>query len=487
MSDSNSRPIDLNKIDDDMLRRFSACVGERHCLTDAGDIGPYCTELRDKFRGSCRLVLKPGTVREVSAIMSLAHEAHIGVVPQGGNTGLVGGQIPDLSGNQIILSTERLRNIRAVDADSNVMVVEAGVVLDRIHEAADEINRLFPLSLGSQGSCQIGGNLSSNAGGTAVLAYGNARDLVLGLEVVLPDGRIWNGLRSLRKDNTGYDLKHLFMGAEGTLGIITATSLKLFPKPRDRQVAFAGLKDPHQALRLFNLARDHAGFMLTGFEIMPRMGMEFVTRHLPGARDPLSEAHNWYCLIEVSIGSDAVDGRALIEEIFSEAFEAGHVEDAVLAGSEKQAEDFWALRHGMSEVQRAEGGSIKHDISVPVSAVPAFLDKAIPACEAAIPGCRMVPFGHIGDGNLHFNISQPVGADKAAFLARWEEINAMVHAMVSEMGGSISAEHGIGQLKRDLLPGVKDPVELDLMRQIKASLDPHGICNPGKVLPSPKN
>lgn len=475
----------LAPISDKLIQLFRDRIGAKHCLTDAEDIAPYCAELRDKFHGKSRVVLKPGTTEEVASIMKLANEMHIAVVPQGGNTGLVGGQVPDQSGNQVILSTERLRKIRQIDADSNVMIVEAGVVLDRIHDAANEISRLFPLSLGSQGSCQIGGNLSSNAGGTAVLAYGNMRDLVLGLEVVLPDGRIWNGLRCLRKDNTGYDLKHLFIGAEGTLGIITAASLKLFPKPRGREVAFAGLSDPHQALRLFNLARNHAGFMLTGFEIMPRMGMDFVTRHLSGARDPLRAPHSWYCLIEISIGSDAVNGRTLIEEIFSEAFEAGYVEDAALAESEKQAEDFWTLRHGMSEVQRAEGGSIKHDISVPVSAVPAFLDRAIPACEAAIPGCRMVPFGHIGDGNLHFNISQPVDADKAAFLARWEEINTMVHAIVNEMGGSISAEHGIGQLKRDLLPGVKDPVELDLMRQLKTCLDPNGICNPGKVLPSP--
>lgn len=467
----------------DVLAQFSALVGREHCLINDTEIRPYCEELRDKFHGRSPMVLKPANRDEVAAILKLANKLGVGIVPQGGNTGLVGAQIPDTSNGQLILSLERLRAIRSLDPDGNVAIVEAGVILERVQEAADAVDRLFPLALGAQGSCQIGGNLSTNAGGTGVLAYGNARDLVLGLEVVLADGRIWNGLRCLRKDNTGYDMKHLFMGAEGTLGVITAASLKLFPKPKDRQVAFVGVTDAHKALALFNLAREHAGFMLTGFELMPRMGMEFVLKHLPGARDPLANPHRWYCLLELSIGSDAVDGRGLVEMIFSHAFEAGLVEDAVLAESSQQVEDFWRLRHGMSEVQRAEGGSIKHDISVPVSTIPRFLDRALPACEAAIEGCRPVPFGHLGDGNLHFNISQPEGADKQVFLARWEEINALVHAIVCEMGGSISAEHGIGQLKRDLLPDVKDPVELAMMAQLKRSLDPNGILNPGKMLP----
>ena len=415
--------------------------------------------------------------------MRLANALGIAIVPQGGNSGLVGGQITDHTGTQVVLSTERLNTIRSIDAQSNVVVAEAGVVLEKLQNAADDVDRLFPLSLGAQGSCQIGGNLSTNAGGTAVLAYGNARDMVLGLEVVLPDGRIWNGLRSLRKDNTGYDLKHLFIGAEGTLGVITAASLKLYPRPRDQQVSFVAVETPEHALQLFNLARSHAGNMLTGFELMPRTGLEFAVRHLEGARDPLSDCYPWYCLLELSISSEAVDGRALIETILSEAFEGGFVADAALAESQQQGMDFWHIRHGMSEVQKEEGGSIKHDISVPVSAVPAFLARALPACKDAIPGCRPVPFGHMGDGNLHFNISQPIGADKEAFLARWEEINERVHAIVTDMDGSISAEHGIGVLKRDLLPGVKDPVELALMHQIKQMLDPNGLMNPGKVLP----
>ena len=477
-------PAQSSRFDPSIIEGFKALIGAQHCLTDSTDIDPYCHEWRNKFNGVTALVLKPGSTQEVADIMKLAYAHDIAIVPQGGNSGLVGGQIPDQTGNQVILSTERLRRIRSLDSDSNVAVVEAGVVLEVLQDAASDADRLFPLSLGAQGSCQIGGNLSTNAGGTAVLAYGNARDLILGLEVVLPDGRILNGLRSLRKDNTGYDLKHLFVGAEGTLGIITAASVKLFPKPRDRQVAFVGVETPQAALKLFNQTRSHADAMLTGFELMPRIGMEFAIHHLTGARDPMEEAHPWYCLLELSIGSDVVDGRGLMESILTEAFEANLVSDGVLAESEQQASDFWRLRHGLSEVQKQEGGSIKHDISVPVSAIPKFLDRAIPACEAAIPGCRPVPFGHLGDGNLHFNISQPVGADRDIFLSRWDEINKLVYEIVLEMGGSISAEHGIGTLKRDLMSEVKDPVELELMQQIKALLDPKGLMNPGKVLPN---
>lgn len=465
-----------------VIDQFKALLGDHHCLTNHADTDPYCHEWRDKFVGKTALVLKPGSTDEVSAVMKLAYSLDLAIVPQGGNTGLVGGQIPDQSGNQIILSTERLNRIRLLDPESNVAIVEAGVILEQLQRAAEEADRLFPLTLGAQGSCQIGGNLSTNAGGTSVLSYGNSRDMVLGIEVVLPDGRILNSLRTLRKDNTGYDLKHLFIGAEGTLGIITAASLKLYPRPIDQQVAMFGVATPEDAFSLFMLARRHAGSMLTGFELMPRIGVEFAIRHAQGARDMMAEPHPWYCLMELSINSPAANGRALIEAIFEEAFEAAIVEDAALAESSQQAADFWRLRHGMSEVQKHEGGSIKHDISVPVSAVPAFLRRAIPACEAAIPDCRPVPFGHMGDGNLHFNISQPIGADQATFLARWEEINEMVHAIVTDMGGSISAEHGIGTLKRDHLPDVKDPVEMELMRQIKDLFDPKGLMNPDKLL-----
>jgi FAD/FMN-containing dehydrogenase len=418
----------------------------------------------------------------VAAILALASETRTPVVVQGGNTGLVGGQVPDESGREVVLSLSRLDRVREVDPAGGTMTVEAGVILERVHAAADAVDRMFPLTLGAQGSCQIGGNLSTNAGGTAVLAYGNARDLVLGLEVVLPTGEVWDGLRKLRKDNTGYDLKQLFIGAEGTLGVITAAVLKLLPKPVAREVAFVGVETPEAALELFNRLRGAAGTALTGFELMARSALDFTLRHLPGARDPLSAPLPWTVLAEVSTGSKAADVRAIIEEVLSAAFEDGVVADAAFAESLAQAEAFWQLRHGMAEVQGHEGGSIKHDVSVPVAAVPAFLERATAAVEALVPGCRPAPFGHMGDGNIHFNVSQPVGADKDGFLAGWDAMNAVVHGVVAELGGSISAEHGIGRLKRHLLPGVKSPLELDMMRRIKTAFDPNFILNPDRML-----
>lgn len=472
----------LRSPDADLIARFAAIVGPTHALTDARDIEPFLVEWRDLYAGKSPLVLRPGNAQEVADILRIANENGVGVVPQGGNTGLVGGQTPDDSGKQIVISLGRLNTIREVDAVGNTMTVDAGVVLETIHQAADKEDRIFPLTLGAQGSCQIGGNLSTNAGGTAVLAYGNTRDLVLGVEVALASGEIWNGLRKLRKDNTGYDLKHLFLGAEGTLGIITAATVKLFPKPKAQEVAFAGLDSPADALKLFNLARGRAGSMLTGFELMPRIGIEFDLAHLEGARDPLMAPHPWYVLMELSSGTDVEAARALMELIFEDAFEAGLVQDAALAESVSHRRDFWHLRHGMSEVQKSEGGSIKHDVSVPVANIPEFLDKAIAAVEKTVPGCRPVPFGHMGDGNIHFNISQPVGADRDTYLARWDEVNTVVHDIVIELGGSISAEHGIGRLKKPLLPGVKSDIEMELMRKVKAALDPNGILNPGKML-----
>lgn len=472
----------LRSPDADLIARFSAIVGPTNALTDAGDIEPYVLEWRDLYKGSTPLVLRPGNTQEVADILKLANENCVGVVPQGGNTGLVGGQTPDESGLQVVVSLSRMNDIIEVDPVGNTMTVQSGVVLEKIQEAAEASDRLFPLALGAQGSCQIGGNMSTNAGGTAVLAYGNTRDLVLGVEVALPTGEIWNGLRKLRKDNTGYDLKHLFLGGEGTLGIITAATLKLFPKPKAQEVAFAGLDSPADALKLFNLARGRAGSMLTGFELMPRVGIEFDLRHLEGARDPLATSHPWYVLMELSSGTDVAAARALMELIFEDAFEESLVQDAALAESVAHRRNFWHLRHGMSEVQKPEGGSIKHDVSVPVANIPEFIDEAIAAVEALVPGCRPVPFGHMGDGNIHFNVSQPVGADRDAYLDRWDEMNEVVHAIVRKYGGSISAEHGIGRLKQHLLPDVKTDVEMDLMRKIKAAIDPNGIMNPGKVL-----
>ena len=464
-----------------ILDEMAGVIGARNIVAEADAMVPYLKEWRDLFRGRAQAVVRPASTAEVSALVRLAAQAGATLVPQGGNTGLVGGQIPIAEGREIILSLQRLDRVRAVDADSDTMTLEAGVTLLRAQEAAEGAGRLFPLSLASEGSCTVGGNLSTNAGGTAVIAYGNARELCMGLEVVLADGRIWNGLRQLRKDNTGYDLKNLFIGAEGTLGIITAAVMKLFPLPAARATAFLAVPGPQAALTLLGRAKASAGGTLTTFELMSRLCVEFVLRHGAGTRDPLSSPSPWYVLMEVSSQSAAGLDEA-VEAFLGDALEEGLVTDAALAGSLGQRADFWKLRELLSEVQSHEGGSIKHDVSVPLHAVPAFIARASDAVTALVPGCRPLPFGHMGDGNIHFNVSQPVGADKAGFIARWAEMNEAVHAIVSEMHGSISAEHGIGRLKRDLLPGVKDPVELALMKTLKATLDPQGILNPGAVL-----
>ena len=467
--------------DASLLDRFAALVGERYALKEGHDQEPFLKEWRDRYHGKTPLVLLPGSVEEVSAIMRLADETGTPIVPQGGNTGLVGGQIPNMDGTEIVLSLKRLNRVRAVDAASDTMDVEAGVTLLAVQQAAEAAGRLFPLSLASEGSCTIGGNISSNAGGTAVIAYGNTRDLVLGLEVVLADGRIWHGMRHLRKDNTGYDLRNLFIGAEGTLGIITAAVLKLFPRPRSVVTAFVGLQHPSAALQLLQLARETGGGTVTSFELLPRRGIEFVVHHVPSTREPLTAPFPWYVLVEIS--SSAPQGLDdAMAELLMAAHERGFIDDAVVAASLDQAADFWRLRELLSESQKFEGGSIKHDVSVPIRLVPAFLDKAIAAVEAFLPGARPLPFGHLGDGNIHFNVSQPVGGDKAAFLAQWEAVNKVVHDIVAEFGGSISAEHGIGRAKRHLLPDVKDPVEMAMMRAVKATLDPKNLLNPGKVL-----
>ncbi|WP_157018255.1 FAD-binding oxidoreductase [Mesorhizobium xinjiangense] len=469
-------------LDEALIDRFAAIVGEKHALRQPAEIEPYVREPRGLYGGTSRLVLRPGSVEEVSRIMALASETGTPIVPQGGNTGLVGGQMPDKSGAQIVLSLGRLDRIREVDTASNTITAEAGVVLQRLQEAADEAERLFPLSLASQGSCQIGGNLSSNAGGTGVLAYGNTRDLCLGVEVVLPTGEVFDDLRKLKKDNTGYDLKDLFVGAEGTLGVITAAVLKLLPKPKGREVAWVGLSSPGDALALFGKALGRAGNALTAFELCARVAVDFSARHMPGTVEPLSGKHDWYVLMEISSGRSAEDARALIEEILGEGLEAELVEDAVIAASLAQAAAFWHLRESMSEAQRPEGASIKHDVSVPVAAIPDFIVRAGKAVLKAAPGAMLVTFGHMGDGNLHYNISQPAGADPKAFLARYGEINAIVHGVVREMNGSISAEHGIGTMKRDELIATAPPVATDLMRRVRKAFDPAGIMNPGKMI-----
>jgi D-lactate dehydrogenase (cytochrome) len=462
----------------DLVARFRAIVGDKYAVTDPADIAPYVTEERDLFRGRSPLVLRPGSTAEVSAICKLAGEHRIALVPQGGNTGLVGGQTPHHG--EVVISMRRLDKIRDIDAASNTMTCEAGVVLQIAQQKAAEVDRLFPLSLGAEGSCTIGGNLSTNAGGTAALAYGVAREMALGLEVVLADGRILNGLSKLKKDNTGYDLRNLFIGAEGTLGIITAATLKLFPKPRAIETALVGLTSPDEALKLLAISQNEAAGSLTSFELLSDIAVDFSVRHGIDIRNPLAGKHPWYVLMELSSARD--DARDTLEAILTRGMEDGIVDDAVIAASLSQRQAFWKLRDEMSAAQKPEGGSIKHDISVPVAAVPAFIAEANAAVVKLIPGSRPVPFGHLGDGNIHYNVSQPIGADAADFLERWHEVNAVVFAIVLRMGGSISAEHGIGVLKRDELPEVKDKVAIELMRSIKAMLDPLGIMNPGKVL-----
>ncbi|WP_315706877.1 MULTISPECIES: FAD-binding oxidoreductase [unclassified Bradyrhizobium] len=462
----------------DLIAKFAAIVGERQALTEASDIAPYVTEERNLFHGRSPLVLRPGSTAEVAAICKLASEHRIALVPQGGNTGLVGGQTPHHG--EVVVSLKRLDKIREIDTASNTMTCEAGVVLQVAQQKAAEVDRLFPLSLGAEGSCTIGGNLSTNAGGTAALAYGVAREMALGLEVVLADGRVLNALSKLKKDNTGYDLRNLFIGAEGTLGIITAASLKLFPKPRAIETAFVGLKSPADALKLLSIAQSEAAGALTSFELIAAIALDFSIRHAAGNRDPLSSKHSWYVLMELSSARN--DARATLETILEKGLEDGIVDDAAIADSLAQRMAFWKLREDISAAQKPEGGSIKHDISVPVAAVPAFIAEANEAVVRLIPGARPVPFGHLGDGNIHYNVSQPVGADTSQYLARWHEVNAVVFEIVLRMGGSISAEHGIGVLKRDELPDVKDKTAIALMRSLKAMLDPLGIMNPGKVL-----
>ncbi|HWK95373.1 MAG TPA: FAD-binding oxidoreductase [Pseudolabrys sp.] len=463
----------------ELMARFAAIVGDKYAITDPNELAPHLIEGRGLYQGHTALMLKPANTAEVASVLKLANETRTAIVPQGGNTGLVGGQIP--FDGEIILSLSRLDRIREIDAGSNTMTLEAGVVLQKAQDAAEAAGRLFPLSLGSEGSCTIGGNLSSNAGGTGALAYGIARELMVGVEVVLADGRVMNLLRKLKKDNTGYDLRHIFVGAEGTLGIITAAVVKLFPQPRAVETAFIGLPSPEAAVKLLNLAQARIGGTVTGFELMIREVIEFAFKHGHNVRDPLAEPHPWYVLMEVS--SQQADGlRDNLEEFLAEGIEQDLVTDATLAANMDQAKAFWHLRHTLSEVQKPEGGSIKHDVSVPVAAVPQFLAEASKAVTDLIPGARPVPFGHVGDGNMHYNVSQPVGADKDAFLARWKDVNAVVDKIVLRLGGSFSAEHGIGKLKRETLAKVKDPVALELMRDLKKMFDANGILNPGKVL-----
>jgi FAD/FMN-containing dehydrogenase len=427
-------------------------------------------------------VLRPGSTEEVSCILALANENGIGVVPQGGNTGLVGGQIPSHERSEIVLSLARMKKVRSLEAAGGSMVVEAGVTLLDAQNAAADAGKLFPLSLASEGSATIGGALATNAGGTGVLAYGNARSLTLGLEAVLADGRVWHGLRSLKKDNTGYDLRDLLIGSEGTLAVVTAACLKLFPMPVERETAIAALQSPEAALDLFRLAEAYAGQTLTAFEFWQKRALDFALKYMPGLRDPFPEAHPWYALLELSHTTRSSGSVRAIETLLTDATERSLVRDAVIAGSLKQAEDFWRLRDAFSEAQKGAGGSIKHDVSVPIARIPEFLTRAAGVVERVCPGARPVPFGHFGDGNLHYNVSQPEGMNKDEYLALWTPMSDAIFELIADVGGSISAEHGIGQMKRDALRQYRSSVELDMMRAIKNALDPKGIMNPGKLL-----
>jgi FAD/FMN-containing dehydrogenase len=466
----------------DTIERLIATVGKANAITSPTEMQPYLKEWRDRWVGKAAAILKPGKVEEVAQILAIANETRTAIVAQGGNTGLVGGQIPFDTGHEIVLSLTRLNRIRELDAVDNSIIVEAGATLKSVQDAAAAAERLFPLSLGSEGSCTIGGNLATNAGGIGVVAYGNARALTLGLEVVLASGQIWNGLRRLRKDNTGYDLKDIFIGSEGTLGVITAAVLTLFPQPSDRATALVGVNDVQAALDLYHLAGRIGGGRVTGMELLPLRGIEFVVKHSP-LRNPLSVRAPWYALIEIAGFGPLGLLRAALEQMLGEAFDRQMLSDAVVAHSQAQARELWSIREMLPIVQKAEGGSIKHDVSVPPSKLSQFLSEAIAAVERLIPGARPVPFGHIGDGNIHFNITQPKGADREAFVARWDEVSRAVFEVVLRLGGSISAEHGIGRLKRDLMPIIKSPVELAMMRGVKRLLDPNGIMNPGKLLP----
>ena len=452
MLDKSEKAKSERAIDPPLLARFAAIVGEKYAITDPQMQAPYLVEMRDMFQGRTPMVLRPASAAEVAEILKLANETGTPVVPQGGNTGLVGGQTP--LNNEIVLSLTRLNRIREVDPTSNTITCEAGVTLQRAREAAAEVDRLYPQLLPSEGTCTIGGNLSTNAGGTAALAYGIARAHVLGIEVVLADGRVLHDLNKLKKDNTGYDLKNLFIGAEGTLGVITAAVLRLVPRPRSVETAFVGVPSPQAALALLTIAEESAGGGVTSYELMPREGVEIVLRYTAGCRDPLAAPHPWYGLIELS--SQSKSGlRQVMEDILAHGVEQGLVADAAIAESLEQVKAFWRIRENFGEAQRHAGGSIKHDVSVPVAAVPAFLKEAHAAVVAVVPGARSLPFGHLGDGNIHYNVSQPLDADKDDYLKHWDAMNAAVFAVVKKYGGSISAEHGIGVPRCVILGDIK--------------------------------
>jgi FAD/FMN-containing dehydrogenase len=461
-----------------LLDRLKAIVGEENWTSDPAALRPHLTEWRDRYHGNTPIMVSPDSTAQVSAVVRACADARTAIVPQGGNTGLCGGAIPHESGREVLVSLSRLNNIRSISPLDYSLVAEAGCVLANIQAAAADAGRMFPLSLSAEGSCQIGGNLSTNAGGINVLRYGNARDQVLGVEVVLPDGRIWDGLRALRKDTAGYDMKQLFIGAEGTLGIITAATLRLYPPVRNLQTAFLGLASVSDAIALLAWLRDEAADSLQAFELIQDRAMQFVIDHIPSVRNPFQSEYPWYVLLETSNGPDA----GAFEDLLAVALEKAFAENAVVAKNETEANDLWRLRHSVSEAQKFEGASLKHDISVPISRIDQFIHEAEAAVLALVPGARIVAFGHVGDGNVHFNISQPRTWTAERFLNQREAVAERVYEVTTSFGGSISAEHGIGQAKRDDLRRYRSETELYLMRAVKKALDPANIMNPGKVI-----
>lgn len=459
-----------------LSEQLAQIVGATNVLTEPADIAPFVTDWRGRYRGAALCVVRPADTAEVAAVVRACAAANTPIVPQGGNTSLCGAATPDGEGRAVLLSLTRLRHILAVDAQNNTITVEAGCTLAAVQEAARAVDRLFPLALASEGTCQIGGNLSTNAGGVQVLRYGNTRELTLGLEVVLPSGEIWDGRRGLRKDNTGYDLKQLFIGAEGTLGIITAAVLKLFPLAKSQTTCWLNVASPAAAVELLNAAKTAFDAQLTAFELVSETALGLVLKNIPERRRPAAISP-WYVLAEFS---DAP--LAAVEDWLAGMLESARIADAVLAQNETQAAQLWALRENISEAQKIEGISIKHDIAVPVSAIPEFLARADAALAQEFPGIRVVAFGHVGDGNLHYNLSQADAQENPAFIASQTQVNRIVHDIVNALNGSISAEHGIGQLKRAELLRYKSPSEMQLMRSIKRAIDPQGLMNPGKIL-----
>ena len=469
--------------DPQLIDQLRTIVGPQAVLTDKNDVEPYVHDWRGIYVGETAVVVRPSNTQEVAAVVKTCAESRTPIVPQGGNTGMCMAAVPRVGRNEIVLSLARMNRIRELDSLNNTITVEAGVVLAAIQQAAADIDRLFPLSLGAEGSCTIGGNLSTNAGGVNVLRYGNTRDLVLGVEVVLPDGRVWNGLRSLRKDNTGYDLKQLFVGAEGTLGIITAAVLKLFPRPTASATAWAAVKDPDAALELLALLRHHCGDRINAFELISRACLDLVLRHIPGTRDPLAASHEWYVLTELADSQPGDRLRQELEAALQEAIESGLVIDATIAESGGQSQALWHIRESIPEAARGESGMLyRHDVSVAVSAVPEFVREATPALEKRFAGAQVICFGHLGDGNLHYNVFIPGRARSDAAAREAHDVTDLVYDLVQRYGGSFSAEHGIGLAKVNELVRYKNPLEVELMRTIKRTLDPDGIMNPGKVL-----